>query len=536
MSGLLTDVGGGAENGDAFSRSMKLCPGLIREPGVLWAALKKDIADGQDAASYLRDKRQKMSDYFQTNTVTDREEFRTNVVEAITANEVYPLTIFIGGRSIGKTQVLKTVVEKEYPNHLVVFVNGRSDKLASGIEKGLKEYDNKSLFANIEWEKILASVSSCFGASATTAAVLGEPNTVAFTKAESLSTGAASQLVSAMKSINDAQLDDTATRLIDLMGKLAEQTGRRPVLIVDEANLALSTTDTVSLVLLGKLCQVSKEVGNFNVILCSSVHSYPIQLRRGGLNLQDCMVFQVPELSPKAAYKFLRFETNDGDTPIVGLGHNFAECLLQCFGGNLFLMYNVTKKILKDQDKVKVFETIENLEGADQILPLLAAETSQANRYSVMLKQLGEKGYCTVSQGDKALADTLVEKGISSIVHPEQCLDNELRQQLVDVEFPMYALVPSSIALRHLILMALRNEIKVAEVRNEIGYAEELGAYKAASDMYKQAKVMEDNGAPVDVVEHIRKRAAALMSAHMSNGPDTPAIEYKKVSITKSLI
>jgi hypothetical protein len=82
----------------------------------------------------------------------------------------------------------------------------------------------------------------------------------------------------------------------------------------------------------------------------------------------------------------------------------------------------------------------------------------------------------------------------------------------------------------------LRNEIKVAEVRNEIGYAEELGAYKAASDMYKQAKVMEDNGAPVDVVEHIRKRAAALMSAHMSNGPDTPAIEYKKVSITKSLI
>jgi hypothetical protein len=70
----------------------------------------------------------------------------------------------------------------------------------------------------------------------------------------------------------------------------------------------------------------------------------------------------------------------------------------------------------------------------------------------------------------------------------------------------------------------LRNEIKVAEVRNEIGYAEELGAYNAASDMYKQVKDMEDNGAPIDVVEHIRKRAKALMSAQMSTGPDTPAL------------
>jgi cell division septation protein DedD len=69
-----------------------------------------------------------------------------------------------------------------------------------------------------------------------------------------------------------------------------------------------------------------------------------------------------------------------------------------------------------------------------------------------------------------------------------------------------------------------RELVYVEQAKKLGGYAEELGAYNAASDIYKQVKDMEDNGAPIDVVEHIRKRAKALMSAQMSTSPDTPAL------------
>ena len=37
--------------------------------------------------------------------------------------------------------------------------------------------------------------------------------------------------------------------------------------------------------------------------------------------------------------------------------------------------------------------------------------------------------------------------------------------------------------------------------------------------LQNKAKVMEDNGAPVDVVAHVRERAGEIISAHMPNDP-----------------
>lgn len=100
--------------------------------------------------------------------------------------------------------------------------------------------------------------------------------------------GAIASLTELVDSVCDSSLDvdSKEIKLSKLLQAVAKKSKKRPCLVMDEANIGLNG-EKQSKKLLNMICSATKEERWLNAVLCSSTHSYPLQLAETrGIHLQ----------------------------------------------------------------------------------------------------------------------------------------------------------------------------------------------------------------------------------------------------------
>jgi hypothetical protein len=387
--------------------------------------------------------------------VTDRVDLRAAVEDRI--NSIGELQIILGGQSIGKTNLLRNIcadystrsdigVSDSMPI-MVIYVNARRTSLIEGLTAALKDYAEKGWFDTMieaDWDTI----------SAVSAAVAGTPPAalgVAFL-------GAIASLSGLVDSVCGSSLDDDSKeiKLLKLLQAVAEKAKERPCLVIDQANIVLNGQEQ-SKKLLNMICSATKEEQWLNVVLCSSIHSYPQQLAAiRGINLHLVPVVHASELSPKAMWRCLTQEkVPETDEPLIGMGDSFAAACISLFGGNIAVIQSCLSQLIK-RKKLSVHTILDGLEGANSIHALLNDKNDHRAENKNMLKMLAENGFAIVKK-DSAQVTEFINANVACLVKANQLVDGPLADQIQKSDLKN-ALLPSSEALRHVILLALQQE------------------------------------------------------------------------------
>ena len=104
--------------------------------------------------------------------------------------------------------------------------------------------------------------------------------------------------------------------------------GKYPVLIIDEANLALPSDEAkTTRAVLSKLTTLTKQKSRLNVVLASSEHAEPFRIADLGFNMESVAVVVAGEVPPADMRALL--------TTQWGCGPHLAEALLSVFGGHI---------------------------------------------------------------------------------------------------------------------------------------------------------------------------------------------------------
>jgi hypothetical protein len=293
------------------------------------------------------------------------------------------------------------------------------------------------------------------GATAATGAA-----TVAGTRPAALGAGflgAIASLSGLVDSVCGSSLDDDSKeiKLLKLLQAVAEKAKKRPCLVIDEANIVLNGEEQ-SKKLLNMICSATKEERWLNVVLCSSIHSYPRQLAATrGIHLHLVPVVHASELSPKAMWHFLTQEKVPGTgESLIGMGSSLAAACISLFGGNIAVIEASLSELI-DSKNLSAQTILEGLEGASNIDALVTDKNDRRDENKILLKMLAEEGFALVNGNSEQVAE-FIDANVACLVKANQLVGGPLASHLQE-STQKHALLPSSEALRHIILLALNN-------------------------------------------------------------------------------
>jgi hypothetical protein len=333
---------------------------------------------------------------------------------------------------------------------LVVYINARQQTLAQGIAKAIENMGKKG--DGSTWEKIAESFSGVVNAA--TALKLAQAG--AATAANAVVSGVvnAVSLLSALKTLElCGRLDAVDADLEFLEGFLdfSKRLGKHPSLVIDEANLVV-TGEPSNQRLLSAICSHTKEHREMNVTLCTSSHTYPHKLAAlEGLQLQHTEIHYAAELPPKEMWHFLTKEKADAETfPFIGMGEHLARACIAACGGNIFLVGDLLEKALGP--KSKIVRSLTFIEGATAIQGLLG----DAEVLPILTEMAGQ-GYTLIRDIKSDPVRKIVNARVAGIVLSDHVFSSQLQNILEEDAFG-FALVPSSEALRNMILFQIKQK------------------------------------------------------------------------------
>lgn len=245
-----------------------------------------------------------------------------------------------------------------------------------------------------------------------------------------------------------------------LLQAVAKKAKKRPCLhlqlVIDENNNIVLNGEKQSKKLLNMICSATKEERWLNTVLCSSIHSYPRQLAETrGIHLQLVPVVHASEPSPKAMWHFLTLEkVPETDEPLLGMGNNLATACISLFGGNIALIGASLSQLIYLKN-LSVQTILDGLEGAYDIDALVTDKNDRREENKILLKKLAEKGFALV-KGNSDQVTAFIDANVACLVKANQLVGGPLAGQLQD-SAQKHALLPSSEALRHMILLALND-------------------------------------------------------------------------------
>ena len=303
----------------------------VKNSSFFLKALKEDAGEKQvDADAHLKTVRLNAKKFMQGNTIVDRNAFIQSLTDAIFEDGL--LTLVLGGKSVGKSTVIQSVVanftQAKRSQRTVVFTD-------------MREMPAKDFF---------------------TAVLSTAPPLMAFRSAVSVAgTSIFIRFLAGVLSIVPKVgklVSDSLARLLDNMdGKMKQEgfvslvrrAGNGIAIIVDEANLALpkdgndAKAETAKAALAQITC-ITKQNLKASVVLISSEHGYPFKLANAGLNLVDIKnIVIAPEVPPNDMLQMLENHW--------GMGHRLARLFVATYGGSIDAVYTALGDLMNKGDQ-----------------------------------------------------------------------------------------------------------------------------------------------------------------------------------------
>ena len=301
----------------------------VKNSSFFLKALKEDAGEKQvDADAHLKTVRLNAKKFMQGNTIVDRESFIQSLTDAIFEDGL--LTLVLGGKSVGKSTVIQSVVanftQAKRSQRTVVFTD-------------MREMPAKDFF---------------------TAVLSTAPPLMAFRSAVSVAgTSIFIRFLAGVLSIVPKVgklVSDSLARLLDNMdGKMKQEgfvslvrrAGKGIAIIVDEANIALPRDDDLTEAkaardALAEIVSITKQNLKASVVLISSEHGYPFKLAKADLNLVDIKnIIIAPEVPPVDMFKML--------TDHWGMGHRLARLFVATYGGSIDAVYTALGNLINNR-------------------------------------------------------------------------------------------------------------------------------------------------------------------------------------------
>jgi hypothetical protein len=132
----------------------------LSNDGVFWQAAKNDsVAQKIRVDDYLTKVKAAIRSFRTDGKVFDHEELRNELLECA---QIRDIRLLVGGKSVGKSTILKQMVEElnNREDVLVLYVSGREypGEFSKGVVAALKRLDEKFKLADRDWQSIFSQV------------------------------------------------------------------------------------------------------------------------------------------------------------------------------------------------------------------------------------------------------------------------------------------------------------------------------------------------------------------------------------------
>ena len=303
----------------------------VKNSSFFLKALKEDAGEKQvDADAHRKTVRLNAKKFMKGNTIVDRKAFIQSLTDAIFEDGL--LTLVLGGKSVGKSTVIRSVVAN--------FTQAKRSQ-RTVVLTDMREMPSTDFFAAV------LSTAPPLMALRSAVSVAGTSMFIRFL----------ADVLSIVPKVGKLVADSLARLLDNMDGKMREQgfvslvrrAGNGIAIIVDEANLALpkdgndAKAETAKAALAQITC-ITKQNLQGSVVLISSEHGYPFKLAKAGLNLVDIQnIIIAPEVPPVDMFKML--------TDHWGMGHRLARLFVATYGGSIDAVYTALGNLMNTGDQ-----------------------------------------------------------------------------------------------------------------------------------------------------------------------------------------
>jgi hypothetical protein len=452
--GLLTGID--VETAEYYSSKLKMDSlddvQWLVEPGHLWEAATKDAkAQGNTTDVYLKRMKHALAEFQKSGEVHDREDFYQFLEKVNTSQGKFLLVL--GGKSVGKSLVLRDfAVKKLSPkNYWPLLVDARGFpgvSLPIAMLKSYKKRFEQELFgiATVTEQdalKLMKSIITSFSNNANDAA---DAELVPNAYDKRYAWRAFSTFIDSL--IASRNVTDSG-EVLQWFIRSAKSQGKRPVLIIDEANkvLGLGMGQQATSSTLDQIVQCTKQSLELDVIMASSEYSYPYLLEDNGLNLNDISnILFAGEIPPKSIWELLvTKKIGKTSMPVIGMGENLAHLLIASYGGHFLRLSSALEHLMDEKEHFFLDMALNPI--SENISNVLKVHPHEGLMY---LRCLAECGFAPVADSRDPVVEMIVRSNIGGIVTSRKSKVVGLPSTIWNINFSL-ALIPTSESARNLI-------------------------------------------------------------------------------------
>ena len=405
--------------------------------GLMWKAAQADArVRGISPEDYVSQIQSGIRTFFDKDDLYNREELLATLNETLLSKGT--LTLLVGGKNVGKSNVLRSVAEefnKAEKGPMVVQVDARATgpDIAAGIVQAVKALEPR-------WHGIFRDLGR------RSAGDVGAVLTYAT---------AIPVLGNCIKSLMEYVTHEkamTAAEAITRFVAVAEKRGRFPCLFVDEANRAFAVRNEKDKAraqdILALLTKLTKEDKKLNVLLASSEHAYPFRLQQNlGFNLSNVGRTVFAGEVPPAAMRELLINH-------WGMGKGLAEHCLAAYGGHVWHTSMAISRLSLRKEEFAA-EDMVPIGLYSGIMKCLKAEAENKG-ITNLLRELAVHGWAPIDDATDPSAEIFSENNVAGVVSKQSLVVGLPRT--VWAKGAKYGLVPASQQVRLMIGEVLSRE------------------------------------------------------------------------------
>lgn len=419
-------------------------PGDLRgftQPGLMWDALQEDAKVLNISPEvHLSQIKSSAEKFLREDGVYNREELLGTLHEALSDEGTF--TLLLGGKSVGKSMVLRSVNEqytKADKGPMVVQIDARrtGPDLAVGIVSAIQALDHAPGWRGVLSEFHNSGAATVFSRLAGVAVKYGG------------GIPGVDKVIEALFKFYVQQM--TPEKAIENFVAVAAARGRFPCLFVDEANLAFAVGNKEdNKRILELLVMLTKQSKQLNVLFASSEHAYPFRLQQDlGFNLSNLTrtVF-AGEVHPVSMRELL--------VKHWGMGEGLAGHCLAAYGGHVLLTSNAISELSLRKEQFAAENMVPvGLYGC--IMQCFMAEAGYPGMKDLMRK-IAVHGWVSIDDHLDPRAEILSKNNVAGVVDNASLVVGLPRSVWGDGA--NYGLIPASQQVRLMIAKVLSREDK----------------------------------------------------------------------------
>ena len=390
-SGLI----GTSSDDDYYARHLDFPADLkgFTESGLMWAAAKADAQALEiTPEEYMNSVETSIGQFISGGGLFDRDALLKSLRKELNARGTF--TLLLGGKSVGKSLILRSLAE-EYnkAGGKVVVVNMRltgHTGLTASIVKSIEAFD--PTFKSVFFEVLRATVVA--------ASTVSLPNFSA-----PIDTASRAVLDSALKKVAPEEA-------IAAFATAAAKSGKVACIIVDEANVAFSEKSPEgkerAQSVLRLFTALTKETSMLNVLLASSEYGYPYRMKNElKFNLANIGETIFAGEVPPGRMRELLVEK-------WGLGPGLSERCLAAYGGHIHYTAKALSKLSLYKQDFAAEDVCPPIVYSG-IVECLEAEAEHPGMTD-LLRKVAVSGFAPIEKIDDPRADMMVKKNVAGFV------------------------------------------------------------------------------------------------------------------------